>query len=127
MMKWATLVSVVLVAFAGDVLAGRGASTNRTVTVASRSGIYVRTSVDSVKASSSRGNVYSSAINTGGVVRATKAVRVNGRVVLRGGTRRNNKAVRIASSGPATRSKRVARKSRPRGLGALFASLFRRS
>ena len=127
MMKWATLVSVVLIAFTGDALAGGNTSSNGTVTVASSSGIYVRTSYDKARAGSSRGNVYSSAINTGGVVRATKAVRVNGRVVLRGGTRTNNKAVRIASTGPARRVKSTSRKSRPRGLGALLASIFRRS
>jgi len=127
MMKWATLVSVVLIAFAGDALGGSNASSNGTVTVASSSGIYVRTSSDKARTSSSRGNVYSSAINTGGVVRATKAVRVGGRVVLRGGSQKSTKAVRIASTGPARSVKRTARKSRPRGLGALLASIFHRS
>ncbi len=102
--------------------AGDGSSAPATIVVASSSGLSVRASAPAVRSAQARGNVYASAINTAGVVRATRAVTINGRVKLVGNAPSLERSVRLAAAriAPPAASQQG---WQPMGLGALLARL----
>lgn len=123
MYKGAMLIGIGLCLVASQAFAETNAQPGGTRVVADSSGLWVRTAASSSDMKHTGGNICASAINTGGIRRATHAVRVGGRVFLTSG--------RGASRSPALLAAITAREIRnerprktPQGLGALFARLF---
>jgi len=123
MEKSAVFACVGLCLLVGQAFGGEDSQPAETVAVATASGLYVKAGTSSTHAAISRGNVYSSAINTGGVVRATEAVTINGRVILRASRPVNAGGIYVARAravAPANGSP----KHHSEGLGAILARIF---
>jgi hypothetical protein len=95
-------------------------SASGNVLLAGGNGLYVRADAAAATTGVQGGNVYGSAVNTGGVIRATTAVRSGGRVFLTGGPAGGGISdVRLASVG--TPRPEAPAAARPVGLGAFLA------
>jgi hypothetical protein len=123
MFRTATVMCIGLCLVASQALAETDAQSGATVTVASDSGLYVRVASPSTDRELRTGNVYGSAVNTGGITRATTAVKIGGRVFLTGGHTANVGEVHLAAAAAHQTDAGPARKS-PQGLGAWLASIF---
>lgn len=122
MFKTATLICIGLCLVASGAFAETNTQSGSAVTLASSSGLYVRVVSPLTGISRSNSNVCGSAVNTGGVTRATSAVRVGGRVFLTGGRGTSTGHVRMAAV--TTRVPRAERVRRPEGLGTLLVRIF---
>ena len=122
MLKISTLVCAVVCLAASQALAAPPSAPAGAVLLASETGLFVRTDSASAGTHLQSGNVYGSAVNTGGASRATTAVRYGNRVFLTGGPAGGGVSeVHLASAetprpeaGPAPRAL---------GLGALLARI----
>ena len=123
MLKTVTLICIGLCLVAAPALAGPNARVGGTVTVASASGLYVRAASPAAAANLLKGNVCGSAVNTEGVTRATRAVKIGGRVFLTGAPNTNVGRRPLAAAAPAPAAAPVRRKPRC-GLGVLLARFF---
>lgn len=123
MLKTATFICIGLCVVAAQALAGPNTRFGGTVTVASASGLYVRAASPAAAANLPKGNVCGSAVNTEGVTRATRAVKIDGRVFLTGGRSMDVSHRPLAAVTLRTPAAPVRKKS-PCGLGVLLARLF---
>lgn len=120
MFKISTLVCAVACLAASQALAAPPSAPAGPVLLASEAGLYVR--IDSASATThlQSGNVYGSAVNTGGVSRATAAVRSGNRVFLTGRPAGGGVSeVHLASAETSRPEAKPTR--RPEGLVALVA------
>ena len=122
MFRTVTLISIGLCLVATQALAGDGAAEG-TVVLASASGLLVRVDPATTDADLVAGNVCGAAVNTGGVTRATGAVKTGGRVFLVGGPSSSQGEMPLAVVTPPPVEPPPARKH-PEGLGSLLASIF---
>jgi hypothetical protein len=123
MFKTATLVCIGLCLVASEAIAGTNARSTAAVTRASASGLYVRAASPATVLAVAEGNVCGAAVNTGGVTRATTAVKVGGRVFLTGGGRMSISRPPLAAV-TKTRTKAGPPRKAPQGLGTLLARAF---
>ena len=123
MFRTATLICIGLCLVGVQALAGEGADPEGAVTLASTSGLYVRVDPATTDADLVTGNVCGTAVNTGGVTRATGAVKAGGRVFLVGGGSTSQSKIVLASFTPPPVEPAPARKH-PEGLGTLLARIF---
>jgi len=123
MFKTSTLlVCMVICLVACQALADSETRSEGTVMLASASGLHVRVASVSAGAHLPSGNVCGSAVNTGGITRATVAVKTAGRVFLTSERRTNGGGVNVATVIARRPQVRSARKS-PEGLGAFLARI----
>jgi len=123
MFKGATLICIGLCLVASQALAETNAQPGGTVTLASNSGLWVRTASPLADTNLRGGNVCGSAVNTGGISRATTAVKIGGRVFLTSGRSMNGNQMLLAAVTTHGTRAEAARRS-PEGLGALLAGIF---
>ena len=123
MFRTATLISIGLCLVAVQAQAGEAADAKGAVTLASASGLHVRVDAATTDAGVVSSNVCGAAVNTGGVTRATSAVKANGRVFLIGKGSTSHGAMPLAAATPSPVAPTPARKH-PKGLGALLARVF---
>ena len=123
MFKTATFICIGLCLLASQAFAGANTQAGNRVTLASSSGLWARVASPSTEMARRDGNVCGAAVNTGGITRATTAVKVGGRVFLTGGSGMNSGTMRLTATRHATYREPAVRKS-PMGLGALLASIF---
>ena len=98
-------------------------SNTHPVTLVSTTGLFVRVATPAAMGDVPAGNTCGAAVNTAGVVRATTAVKVGGRVFLTAGrTASLGQTPRVAIYRPQTDAPCV--RQSPAGLGTLLASLF---
>lgn len=121
MLKTATLICIGLCLVTSQALAGPSGQLGGTVTLASTSGLYVRVASLATGGSGPKDSVCGSAVNTGGVTRATTAVKIGNRVFLTGGRSISVTPMPVAAvTTPAIAASSAPRKS-PQGLGMLLA------
>ena len=123
MFKTATLISIGLCLMASGALADTGGQSDGMLTLASNSGLFVRVAATPMHRDITSRNVYGAAVNTGGVPRATSAVKVGGRVFLTSGYGRNVGPAHMATVTTNRRDTSLAMRS-PVGLGTLLARIF---
>lgn len=125
MSKTATLIciGIGLCLMASGALAGTNAQSGGTVMLASNSGLWVRVASAETDWNGHAGNVCGSAVNTGGITRATTAVKIDGRVFLTGGRSMLDRQMNLAAVTRHAIDAKPARKS-PQGLGGLLARIF---
>lgn len=116
------LVYTVICLVACQALADSDMRSEGTVTLASTSGLHVRVASASAGSYLLGGNVCGSAINTGGIARATVAVKTAGRVFLASEQKINGGGVKVATVTTHRPQVQPARKF-PEGLGALLARI----
>jgi len=120
MSKIATLAYLTLCLAAPQAFAGPDGSSEQMLAMAGNSGLWVRVAAASTDTRPYDGNVCGSAVNTGGVTRATQAVKVGNRVFLTGSNMARTTGTALASrSVPAGETRKA-----PEGLGNLLAKLF---
>lgn len=123
MYKVATLIGIGLCLVASQAFAETNARSGGTLTVADSSGLWVRSAAPSSDMKLTGGNVCASAINTDGIRRATRAVKIGGRVFLTSGRGMGRSPALLAAITAHEIRNEQPRKA-PQGLGALFARLF---
>jgi hypothetical protein len=121
MLKTAAIIFIGLCLVTSQALAGPSRQVGGTVTLASASGLYVRVASLATHGNLSKGNVCGSAVNTGGVTRATTAVKIGNRVFLTGGGGRSFTPMPVAAVATPAAAARPARRKSPQGLGMLLA------
>ena len=118
----ATMIGIGVCLLAAPALAGSSAQPEGTVVLATNSGLLVRVSEEAVDAAR-LDNPLGGAVNTGGITRATTAVKSGGRVFLVGGGSPAAVETRVAALTAPRAQTSQARKS-PDGLGTLLAKIF---
>lgn len=124
MWKTATLICVGLCLAAPQALAETNTRPEGTVTLASASGLYVRVAVNASHAAIGGRNVCGAAVNTGGIARATTAVKTGGRVFLTSG--RSTAVVRTELAAVTSHKlpePPVTARKHPEGLGVVLARI----